>query len=252
VLAAAGCDDAAMRESRREDGAASEADEAKRIRSVYAEWDARQQRSGPIQEASRRLGADRLEITRRLLVRLLPEQYPTLLDVGCGSGGDPSYLRSAGWPAERLAGVDLIPARLAAARLACPDVDIRLSESSSIPFPDGSVDVATAATVFSSILDGGVRRALFAEMERVVRPGGLLVIYDFVIRKPTNSSVVRMPLGRLAELSRPPDGSIRLSPLLHAVAVAAAIHPRLADWAMKIAPRTHRLSYWRKPLVAAT
>jgi ubiquinone/menaquinone biosynthesis C-methylase UbiE len=249
VLDAAGCDDVAMRQARREHVPASEADEATRIRSVYAKWDGRHQRSGPIQEASRRLGAERLELTRRLLVRLLPEQYPMLLDVGCGSGGDLSHLRSAGWPAERLAGVDLIPTRLAAARLSCPDVDIRLSESSSIPFPDDSVDVATAATVFSSIMDPTVRRALFAEMERVVRPGGLLLIYDFVIRKPTNSSVVRMPLRGLAELGRPPDGSIRLSPLLHAVALAAALHPRLADWAMRIAPRTHRLSYWCKPLL---
>jgi ubiquinone/menaquinone biosynthesis C-methylase UbiE len=143
--------------------------------------------------------------------------------------------------------VDLIPARLAAARVACPNVDFRLSDGSHIPFEDGSMDVATAVTVFSSILDLGVRRALFADMERVVRPGGLILIYDFVIRKPTNRSVIGMPLRRLAELGRPPNGSVRLSPLLQAVAVAGAIHPHLADWSMQRAPRTHRLSYWWTP-----
>ena len=40
---------------------------------------------------------------------------------------------------------------------------------------------------------------------------------------------------------RPPDGSARLSPLLQSVAAAAAIHPLLADFAMRVAPPTHRL-----------
>ena len=172
--------------------------------------------------------------------------------MGCGSGGDLAFSSGApGWPADRLAGVDLIPSAVGGCALACPDVDLRLSDSSSFPFRTTAVDVATAATVFSSILDPGVRRALFAEMERVVRPGGVLLLYDFVIRKPTNPNVTGMPLHRLADLGRPPDWSMRLSPLLPAVAVAAALHPRLADVAMRVAPRTHRLSCWRKPPLEA-
>ena len=234
-------------ESGRDDQLSSEGEETARIRAVYRQRDSGGGRRRVVRDASIRLGAERLALTRQLLTQLLSEQHPRLLDVGCGGGGDLSYLRGAGWPAERLAGVDLIPSRLEAARAACPDIDLRLSEGSAIPFPDDSVDVATAVTVFSSILDPDVRRALFAEMERVVRPGGVVVVYDFVIRKPTNPNVVGMPLRRLAELRRPPDGTLRLSPLLQAVAVAAALHPRLADWAMRFAPRTHRLSYWRKP-----
>ena len=201
-----------------------------------------------MQDASSRLWAERLAITLQLLHRLLPDvQHPRLLDVGCGSGGDLSYFRDYGWAADRLAGVDLIPSRLEAARLACPGVELHVTESSVLPFPDASFEVATAATVFSSILDSAVRRALFAEMERVVRPGGLVLIYDFTIRKPTNPSVIAMPLLRLTELGRPPDGSMRVSPLLHAVAAGAAVNRRLADMAMKVAVRTHRLSYWQVP-----
>jgi ubiquinone/menaquinone biosynthesis C-methylase UbiE len=234
-------------DARRENQDAVEAAEVARIRSVYGERDRQGQRSAPVLEAHHRLAAERRATTRRALLRLLPEQHPRLLDVGCGSGGDLSYLRSIGWPPDKLAGVDLIPSRLSAARVACPDVDLRLGDGSRIPFPNDSVDVATAVTVFSSILDQDLRSALFAEMERVVRPGGVLLLYDFVIRKPTNPNVIGMPLRRLAELGRPPDWTIRVSPLLHAVAVASAIHPRLADLAMRVAPRTHRLSCWLKP-----
>jgi SAM-dependent methyltransferase len=224
-----------------------EADELARIRSVYRERDRRGWRSGPFQEAYHRLRMERIAATRTVLTRLMSEQHPRLIDVGCGTGGDLAYLRSTGWPADRLAGVDLIPSRLGAARLACPDVELRLGDGTSVPFPDNSVDVATAVTVFSSILDLRVRRALFAEMQRVVRPGGVVLLYDFVIRKPTNPNVIGMPLQRLTELGRPPDWSMRLSPVLQAVAVGAAVHPRLADLAMRLAPRTHRLSGWRKP-----
>lgn len=233
-------------ESERDDHTPSEAEEVARIRAVYEERDASPMRSGAIQAANRRLADERLNLTRRFLKQLLPGLRPSLLDVGCGGGGDLAHFRSAGWPADRLAGVELISSRLASARAACPDCDLRLSDSSAIPFPDDIVDVVMAATVFSSILDPEVRRALFAEMERVVRPGGLVLVYDFVIRKPTNPDVIGMPLSRLTGLGRPPAGSIRLSPALQAVAVASAVHPRLTDWAMRLAPRTHRLSYWRK------
>ena len=231
---------------------AAEADEVARIRSVYKERDRRGQRGGPIREAYRRLGGgaagDHSPSSAAAPARAAPASP------GCGlwrRWGPVVPAQCSAGRADKLAGVDLIPSRLAAARVACPDVDLRLGDGSSIPFPDDSVDVATAVTVFSSILDQDVRRALFAEMERVVRPGGVLLLYDFVIRKPTNPNVIGMPLRRLAELGRPPDWSIRLSPLLQAVAVAAALHPRLADVAMRVAPRTHRLSYWRKPPLEA-
>ena len=238
-----------MGQAKRAAGLVSEADEVDRIRAVYARWDEQGQRSGPIQEAMRRLWLERLAVTLRLFDKLLPDvPHPRLIDVGCGAGDDLSYFLGNGWAADRLAGVDLIPSRLEAARLACPGVDLQLTHGSHLPFPDRSFDVASAATVFSSILDVEVRRALFAEMERVVAPGGLVLVYDFIVRKPTNRSVIAMPLQRLAELGRPPDGSVRVSPLLHVVASGAAVHHRLADAAMRYAVRTHRLSYWQTPM----
>jgi hypothetical protein len=105
-------------------------------------------------------------------------------------------------------------------------------------------DAATAVTVFSSILDPAVRRVLFREMERLIRPGGLVVVYDFVIRKPTTADVRGLSLDRLADLGLPPTGPRRLSPLLQLVAAAEMLHPRLGDLAMRLAPRTHRLSWW--------
>jgi hypothetical protein len=72
----------------------------------------------------------------------------------------------------------------------------------------------------------------------------LIVVYDFVIRNPCNPDVVAMPFAALVRLGGRPTGSTRLSPFLRAVAIAEVIDPRLARLAVRLAPRTHRLTYW--------
>lgn len=225
-------------------------DEVERIRAVYAERDRARPRGRAIAEAYRRLNAQRLARMRELVERMhlggaSAGERPRLLDVGCGGGYDLARWLEAGWPPERLAGTDLVPERLAAARAACPGVRFEESGGDQLPFEDDSFDVATAVTVFSSILDPEMRSRLFAEMERVVRPGGAILVYDFVVRKPTNPNVVGMPMRLLTELGRRPDASFRLSPLLQLVALAALLGRRAADLAMAVAPPTHRLSVWR-------
>lgn len=222
--------------------------ETDRIRDVYRRRDRpdrASRRSGAMVDAYHRLAAERLRRTRAVIERLFPGHWPRLIDVGCGFGHDLQHWPKVGWPTGRLAGTDLIAERLEVARTECPDIEFRLSEGDHLPFDDNRFDVATAGTVFSSVLDASMRRALFAEMERIVRPGGALLIYDFIVRKPTNHDVVALPMSRLPELGRRPDASWRLSPLLYLVAAGAAVSPKLADAAMVLAPKTHRLSYWR-------
>jgi SAM-dependent methyltransferase len=222
--------------------------ETERIRDVYEERERSARPHPAIQEADRRLIEERLRWALPLLRTVAPPPNGRLLDVGCGGGGELTRWVTAGWQPTCLAGTELVPVRLARARAACPGADLREVDGPSLPFSDGTFDAATATLVFSSILDAGVRKALFGEMLRVVRPGGIILVYDFVLRKPTNHSTIGMTLAHLGNMAgRPPDRSIRLGPLLQLVAVGAAIHSRLADVAMRFAPRTHRLSQWFVP-----
>jgi ubiquinone/menaquinone biosynthesis C-methylase UbiE len=224
--------------------------ELDRVRRVFAERDRRHVDSGRGSRgrAARRLAAERLEMTARILRHeFAAERHPRILDVGCGSGHDLAWFLAAGWPPESLAGIDLVPDRVAQARISVPGADIRLADGVDLPFEDASFDVVTCVLVLSSIRTGRMRRHLFAEMWRVARPAGMFVVYDFVVRKPGSPDVVAMPLPLLArEAGRPATDSVRLSPFLYAVAAGDAIHPRLAEVAMRVAPRTHRLTYWRR------
>ena len=217
--------------------------EVRRIRAAYDERDGRRARHPAIAGAYRLVNGDRLGRMQSAIERVAGGQ-PRILDVGCGGGLDLAHWLAQGWPAERLAGVDLVERRIAAAADRCPGVDLRLTSGSELPFAADSFDVATAVTVFSSVLDPAVRRRLFAEMGRVVRPGGSILVYDFVIRNPRNPDVVAMTRRRLLDMGGPPLESVRMTPLIHLVALASLFGRRATDVAMRFAPRTHRLSRW--------
>lgn len=106
-----------------------------------------------------------------------------VLDVGCGTG---NLLRTTGrqWPKVELSGMDPDPKALARARRKTrrAGLDVRLDRgfAQDMPYPDGSFD-----RVFSSLmlhhLDSTSKDALLAEVRRVLRPDGVLVLADAVV-----------------------------------------------------------------------
>jgi SAM-dependent methyltransferase len=106
-----------------------------------------------------------------------------VLDVGCGTG---NLLRTIGGhhPGTELVGLDPDPKALARARRKArrAGVNVRLDQgfAQELPYEDGSVD-----RVFSSLmlhhLDTPSKDALLAEIRRVLRPDGLLVLADAVV-----------------------------------------------------------------------
>ncbi|WP_346538320.1 class I SAM-dependent methyltransferase [Micromonospora sp. DPT] len=91
-------------------------------------------------------------------------------------GAGPGMWR--GWLAERgvtAVGVDLSPAMVAASRRRYPEVEFRQSDLLSLPAADG--EFGTAVALYSVIhLRPAELRPAFAEMRRVLRPGGSLLV----------------------------------------------------------------------------
>jgi len=100
-----------------------------------------------------------------------------VLDVAIGTGLNlPHYP-----PDIRLTGVDLSPVMLAAAgkRAAglAMTVELREAEAEHLPFPDVSFDTVVCTLSLCSVTDD---RAAIAEMYRVLRPSGQLLLLDHV------------------------------------------------------------------------
>lgn len=123
-----------------------------------------------------------------LLVRagLFPLDGLRVADIGCGYGG--WLIEFLQWKAaaSHLAGIDLMPERVEAARRRVPAADIRLGDAASLPWPGESFDLVAQFTLFMNIFDPALRRAVAGEMLRVLKPGGAILWFDPRVSNPRN------------------------------------------------------------------
>jgi len=103
------------------------------------------------------------------------------LDVGCGTGALAARLAAAGY---EMVGVDPSEGMLAVLRERAPAVRAVTAAGTSLPFADGSFDVVISVAVMHHIADPGDVRRTLAEMVRVARPGGRVVVWDHNPRNP--------------------------------------------------------------------
>lgn len=117
--------------------------------------------------------------TEELARMLAPAATERVIDIGSGIGGPARYLaQTCGC---RVTGVDLTAEFVAVAtaltaRVGLGElVDFRQGSALDLPFPDASFDCAWSQNVAMNIED---RPRYYAEMARVLRPGGRLAIQD--------------------------------------------------------------------------
>ncbi len=110
-----------------------------------------------------------------------------VLDVGCGTGSLTLTAQTAAGPSGQVYGIDASPemievARQKATRTGLP-VHFELGLIEQLDLPDAAFDVVITRLAMHHLPDDLKRRGL-AEILRVLKPGGRLLIADFV--PPTN------------------------------------------------------------------
>jgi SAM-dependent methyltransferase len=93
-----------------------------------------------------------------------------VLDVACGAGFGLEMLLATGACA---LGVDLQPEALAEARRAAPRARLLRGDGTRLPLPEHAVDLVVSFETIEHVPDA---IALLAELRRVLRPGGWLVL----------------------------------------------------------------------------
>lgn len=105
-----------------------------------------------------------------MLARVAAGAYRNALDVGCGEGRFCRMLSAAGIAAT---GIDPTAPLLEVARARDPGGDYRAGRAEALGFPDASFDLVVS---YLTLIDIPDLASALAEMARVLRPGGALLI----------------------------------------------------------------------------
>lgn len=120
------------------------------------------------------------------LARIAPGE--AVLDVGCGTGDLTRRAARAAGASGKVIGIDPSAEMIEVARRkaaeAALELDYRLGAVEALALPDGTLDVVLS-TLMMHHLPEELKRAGLAEIRRVLRPGGRLVIVD--ILRPTSA-----------------------------------------------------------------
>ena len=121
-----------------------------------------------------------------------------VLDVGCGTGTLAMEVARRVGRAGRVAGIDpgtqqIARARAKAARRHVP-IEFQIGVIEQLPFPDQTFDVVLS-TLMMHHLPASLKRQGLAEIARVLKPGGRLIIADFKRKQERQGQAARFHAG---------------------------------------------------------
>jgi arsenite methyltransferase len=117
----------------------------------------------------------------------------TVVDLGSGPGLDALIAAKQVGNTGRVIGVDMTPemlerARATAAKVGATNVDFRQGRLEHLPVETASVDAVTSNCVINLVPD---KAAVFAEIARVLKRGGRVVVSDIVLDRPLPDAVAK-------------------------------------------------------------
>ena len=170
-------------------------------------------------------------------------------EAGCSTGYNLRMLVQWGARPENVAGMDLDPAAVDYCRSHSPEIRVHAGSADAVPEATDTFDLAMAFTLFSSVPDEGVSRAIASELVRITKPGGLIVVYDMRRKNPANKRV--HPVSR-ADIARWFGGCRVRSRTMTPAPPLARVAGRRAPWTYGLLAalppvRTHAMWVIRAP-----
>lgn len=135
-----------------------------------------------------------IQVKAEYLTDVLKDAVPSgrplrLLDVGCGHGLIHPALQSAGLPLQ-ITGIDVAASVVEIARRNNPLVAYDTYDGASLPYSNATFDAAVTITVMHHV-PPEQWDSFLAEMKRVVRPGGIIAVFEHNPYNPLTVHIVR-------------------------------------------------------------
>jgi ubiquinone/menaquinone biosynthesis C-methylase UbiE len=206
--------------------------EVRRIKAEYLRRESEVQHDlyAPWQPAEILMTSERKRIAATMLKSIgkFPVAGKRCLEVGYGKLGWLADALSWGLRSSDLYGIELDADRACQAQSALPGATLKIGDATSLPWRDDNFDYAIVSTVFSSILDAPVRNAIAREISRVLRTGGVVILYDIAMNNPGNKAVSRVKRSEIRSMFSGFDCHLRSVTL--APPIARLVAPR--SWAL--------------------
>jgi len=127
-------------------------------------------------------------------------QTARILDVGCGGGADIYELVRLRYSHRNITGIDIRSECVAEAKQLWPQVCFIQGDASQMEFEDGCFDLVFESTMFATLPDDVLSAGIAAEMVRVCKPGGYLLLRDWRTPKPRDANYKALTKARLRKL----------------------------------------------------
>jgi SAM-dependent methyltransferase len=114
-----------------------------------------------------------------------------IMEVGAGGGGNLLFFKKLGFEWKNIYANELLEERYRSLLQCLPNATCIQGDALGLEYK-AEFDVVFQSTVFTSILDENFRKALANKMFEMLKPGGIILSYDFVYNNPSNKDVLKL------------------------------------------------------------
>jgi SAM-dependent methyltransferase len=114
-----------------------------------------------------------------------------IIEIGAGTGGNLLFFPYLGFQWGNIYANELLEERYCSLQKNLPNTTCMKGDALNLDFKE-EFDIVLQSTVFTSILDTDFRKALAEKMWDMLKPGGIILSYDFTYNNPNNKDVRKL------------------------------------------------------------